>query len=314
MKTLRTEFEALKSELLNGNTYDSSGNDSYPWISKLLDNLEAKIFEYENRMICAIKTSDEIRKSIQKFTSKVDEGEPFIMSVDDHDVILRGANDIDIALDTQDDTAVTDDWYGLFIGRKNKEVLYTFMSSLGEIDCNKDGYVVAVRGENSMLHSIDRFNLSEYKHFLVSNNITSGECDDILAVGYFTKDGGYTKPDSEFRNHSINKPMADDLVVLERGEKIENDLVVLERGAKLEVAPTYQCMDNNTFDKVKDVIATLKSLHNGDGVDGETMEYILEQLGMTDQMLRQLIMNNPESDTVDLLTEKRELNNKKVGV
>jgi hypothetical protein len=54
----------------------------------------------------------------------------------------------------------------------------------------------------------------------------------------------------------------------------------------------------------------LKSLTlKGDSVDGETMEYILERVGMTDQMLRQLVMNNPQSDTIDLLNEKIELDN-----
>jgi hypothetical protein len=47
-------------------------------------------------------------------------------------------------------------------------------------------------------------------------------------------------------------------------------------------------------------------------VDGETMEYILEQVGMTDQMLRQLIMNNPESETKDLLEEKISLNERRI--
>ena len=39
-------------------------------------------------------------------------------------------------------------------------------------------------------------------------------------------------------------------------------------------------------------------------VDGETMQYIIEKVGMTDQMLRQLVMNNPYTDTSDLLEEK----------
>jgi biotin-(acetyl-CoA carboxylase) ligase len=39
-------------------------------------------------------------------------------------------------------------------------------------------------------------------------------------------------------------------------------------------------------------------------IDGEGMEYIINGVGMNDQMLRQLIMNNPESDTKDLLEEK----------
>ena len=43
-------------------------------------------------------------------------------------------------------------------------------------------------------------------------------------------------------------------------------------------------------DRVGDVISTLKSLmYNGESVDGETMQYILEKVGMEDQMLKQLI-------------------------
>lgn len=65
-----------------------------------------------------------------------------------------------------------------------------------------------------------------------------------------------------------------------------------------------------TLDRVESVIGILQSLtHKGDSVDGETMEYILERVGMTDQMLRQLVMNNPQSDTIDLLNEKIELDN-----
>ena len=68
--------------------------------------------------------------------------------------------------------------------------------------------------------------------------------------------------------------------------------------------------DQYTNVNVESVIAMLKSLTlKGDSVDGETMEYILERVGMTDQMLRQLVMNNPQSDTIDLLNEKIELDN-----
>ena len=52
--------------------------------------------------------------------------------------------------------------------------------------------------------------------------------------------------------------------------------------------------------EINDIIERLKAID----VDGEQMEFILEKVGMTDQMHRQLIMNNPESDTKDLLEEK----------
>ncbi len=38
------------------------------------------------------------------------------------------------------------------------------------------------------------------------------------------------------------------------------------------------------------------------------MQYIIDSVGMTDQMLRQLVLSNPESDTKDLLEEKVKLN------
>lgn len=52
---------------------------------------------------------------------------------------------------------------------------------------------------------------------------------------------------------------------------------------------------------IQDIIEKLKYLE----VDGETMQYILKEVGMEEQMLRQLIMNSSETDTKDLLEEKR---------
>jgi hypothetical protein len=42
-------------------------------------------------------------------------------------------------------------------------------------------------------------------------------------------------------------------------------------------------------------------------VDGETMQYILEQVGMEEQMLRQLVMSADNVYLRDLIKEKVEL-------
>jgi hypothetical protein len=55
-------------------------------------------------------------------------------------------------------------------------------------------------------------------------------------------------------------------------------------------------------DVVMDVI---KKLHAID-VDGETMQYILEKVGMQDQMLRQLMMNEPFEDVKYLWQERKD--------
>lgn len=52
--------------------------------------------------------------------------------------------------------------------------------------------------------------------------------------------------------------------------------------------------------EILQIINTLKEKE----IDGETMQYIIESLGMDDQMLRQLIMTKPISQVEELLTEK----------
>jgi hypothetical protein len=67
--------------------------------------------------------------------------------------------------------------------------------------------------------------------------------------------------------------------------------------------PTDLCKTPQTHEFVKDIIAKLKVID----VDGETMQYILEQVGMDEQMHRQLVMKNDYKETKDLLREKFEM-------
>lgn len=52
------------------------------------------------------------------------------------------------------------------------------------------------------------------------------------------------------------------------------------------------------------VIQQLKHME----VDGETMQHILKQVGMDEQMLRQLMMSMPMNQVEDLIEERKELN------
>ena len=51
---------------------------------------------------------------------------------------------------------------------------------------------------------------------------------------------------------------------------------------------------------VEEVISMLRHME----IDGETMQYILDEVGQSDQMLRQLIMSQP-IDEVDYMYEER---------
>jgi len=60
-------------------------------------------------------------------------------------------------------------------------------------------------------------------------------------------------------------------------------------------------------DRINQAIGILKNLTwKGDSVDGETMQYILKQVGMEDQMLRQLIMSQPIEEVRYLIEEREE--------
>ena len=62
---------------------------------------------------------------------------------------------------------------------------------------------------------------------------------------------------------------------------------------------------------VMDIINKLCTIE----VDGETMQYILEKVGMEDQMLRQLVMSQPIGEVEYMFEERKQLEefNKKVA-
>ena len=60
-------------------------------------------------------------------------------------------------------------------------------------------------------------------------------------------------------------------------------------------------------ERINQVIGILKNLTwKGDCVDGETMQYILKEVGMEDQMLRQLVMSQPIEEVRYMIEEREE--------
>ena len=66
--------------------------------------------------------------------------------------------------------------------------------------------------------------------------------------------------------------------------------------------------DYSTKVAVEEIIHELKHLsHRGGCVDGETMQYIIEQVGLGDQMTRQLMMSSDRGYVEQLWDEIVEL-------
>ena len=168
-----------------------------------------------------------------------------------------------------------------------KKTFISFESSWGNITCDEDGNVIDVMcyggacvDDDNYLFDIVKFDLVEYGKFCESIDITMGEADDILAVGFWKKDGTYEEADMDWRKSTFS-PEDDE-------EDDEED------------APTVLCQTPQTHELVKDIIAKLKVIE----VDGETMEYILRQVGMEEQMLKQLFAQSTNDD-IDYLHDVR---------
>ena len=59
-------------------------------------------------------------------------------------------------------------------------------------------------------------------------------------------------------------------------------------------------------EKILDVISILNHIE----IDGETMQHVIDQTGMRDQMLRQLVLSSPTDKITQLLEEKQEIESK----
>jgi hypothetical protein len=152
-----------------------------------------------------------------------------------------------------------------------REVFMTFESSWGEITCDKCGNVIEVtgdeeyNGERNYLFDIATIDLVEYESFLKSiDQELDHDSDDILSVGFWKKDNTYNEADKGWRKNMFS-PEDDE-----------------------DEAPTMLCQDEGKYVAVKDIISKLKGIE----VDGETMEYILDQVGMLDQVAKQLGLVN----------------------
>lgn len=124
---MRKEFEKLNDLLFRSNVTDeASGDCVWGEVNEALNELKSKIDEFDKRVHCVKKMSDEINKTISKYTESVDRGEHIKMSVNEHDTLFFCANDIVTALDFENNTCIEENWCDLFKQRKKEEVKYEF--------------------------------------------------------------------------------------------------------------------------------------------------------------------------------------------
>lgn len=146
---MRKEFNELVETMKRCNLFQKDDE-----VDVALTNLSNKIYEVEKRIECAVRSAREVNQLVSKYTEDVDNHQPIGMTVNDHDSILRGSNDVTIALDMGDTECVENNWYNLFSPKESEET-YPIVNCL---DC---GHPQPLLEENIHVDSVSRYMVCE---------------------------------------------------------------------------------------------------------------------------------------------------------
>ena len=262
---MRKEFNELVETMKGWNLFQKDDE-----VDIALTNLSNKIDEVEKRIECAVRSAREINQFVSKYTEDVDNHQPINMSVNDHDFILNRSSDIDIALDMGEKMCVSDNWYNLFSPKEEPKPI-----AVGNIeyDFPEDVYTIGNADNSEIIGDVYE---SEF-HVLLDLGVIITENDNGFPFGK----ANYIVLDNKFI--SIVKKKQIDL----------SKVPIIEK----EKPPTMLCADSDKHKIVNNIISQLKEID----VDGETMEYILKQVGMEEQMLKQLFTQTTNDDIDNLL-------------
>jgi hypothetical protein len=238
-----------------------------------LNELSNIIDEVEKRMQCVTNTNKDIRTLVSKYEDVI-----LYYSNNDFELLERSVNDIDIAIDLNDAEPIENNWYSLFKDKFKPRSVAEYVATLPK----EEPKVLIPKGT-----------ILEWKATMNSYNVKGG------AKARVTKD--WTIND-ESEDNTIDIEFIDEL---RNGQEQGGYFRWMFNEEFVEVAPTELCKTPQTHEFVKDIIAKLKVID----VDGETMQYILEQVGMDGQMLYQLIKSCEHLEQVEeIIDEAKTLN------
>ena len=190
-----------------------------------------------------------------------------VISFDNLEILERSVNDIDIALDLNDTEPIENDWYGLFAEPHGRAKDYLKPKIL-----------------------IPKGSIVEWKETIKNYNAKGGAKARVI--------NDWTT-DDESDDNTIDVEFIDEL---SNGQNIGGYFMnMFKEEFELPSVPTFLCHSDDNHNIVKDVISKLKDI----GVDVETMQHILKEVGIEEQMLKQLVLTNPEIVTEDLLEKRR---------
>ena len=286
---MRTEFNNLV-ELMN--RYDLYQKDDEVGIA--LSELEQKITEVEKRIECARRSNQDSNSVIMSLvTSYQDLGKTKEeLTYGDFETLQRGVYDVDIALNFNDKEPIENNWYQLFEEPKQEEPKIIYPKGTILEWTEKINYYSANGGARARVTEDYTTKCETVKVEWIDKKSNGQENGGYLS--YMFKD----EPITELSSGGIPYRYCYECSIKEEEtvmNKVNGFFVCNDCDP---TPPTDLCRDKDKHEIVKDIIAKLKNIE----VDGETMQYILEQVGMDDQMLKQLARKDPK-ETMEIIAE-----------
>ncbi len=301
-KIMRTEFNKLVEVMQMFELYQSDDQVGFA-----LNKLSNKITELEKRIECAVRSNQDSLDVVMKFADGFDDREEMtqILSYSQYEKLLRGVHDVDISLDLNDTESIDNNWYGLFESKEIDDKVGKFFKIKSHTHKELEGktFKILETSVNELGHLVGEIESRPRVWICVNLELDGEFVDEIKDDKVELSSGGIPYRScyhcSIKEEETVMGQVNGFWLCCDCNDETKEEESVFE-------LDTTKFLPS-TFDKVKQVIEILKTIDNGSCIDGETMDYIVKELGFEEYLLRSLVMKSSYKDTKDLLREKFEI-------
>ena len=169
-----------------------------------------------------------------------------------------------------------------YCDEENNRVEKQWYSDLDLSDEEDKRRECVIRTNKDNIDIINKFSIPFEEHGALEQVLHYGDYEDLLR-GIFDVEIALNLEDTECIDNNwyqLFEPKKEDKF---KPRSVSEYVATLP----MEEPPTELCRITQTHEFVKDIIAKLKMID----IDGETMQYILKEVGMEEQMFKQLVMD-----------------------
>ena len=233
--------------------------------------------ELAKRIECVKRTLADMQEIVNKYNEPTDGVQT--ITTNDWELLIRSIYDCEIALDLNDSEPIDENWYDLFSNDYadiRTELLMDISSDLTPILFKEttildDMGITSYRGW--IVEMVDKFLCDEEGEFIKWCKLPINKKEDYFSDKYkLGLDEWLLNEMSDIIFHNV---------VLENYLAVDLESPTID---KWVVEKEKQRLKAENYSKIETMIKDLKAME----VDGETMEYIIREVGMDEQMLKQL--------------------------